>query len=89
MSIDPHAEMPHEPAPPEPRKLLPEPEALVRGVGLAGVAVAAAWLARASFRANWLLTPVAAVFVAVGILAGWAGAIHLTGGEKFDDHPFV
>ena len=23
------------------------------------------------------------------ILAGWAAAIHLTGGEKFDDHKFV
>jgi len=24
-----------------------------------------------------------------GFLAAWAAAIHLTGGEKFDDHPWV
>jgi len=24
-----------------------------------------------------------------GVFAAWAAAIHLTGGEKFDDNPFV
>lgn len=87
--MDSHSEMPHEPAPPEPRRLLPEPEAFVRGVALAGVAVGAAWVALSSLRASWLLTPVAAIFGGASVLAGWAAAIHLTGGEKFDDHPFV
>lgn len=89
MTIDPHSEMPHAPAEPEPRKLLPEPDALARGVALAGVAVVSGWAAMSSLRASWLLTPVAAVFGGASLLAGWAAAIHLTGGEKFDDHPFV
>jgi hypothetical protein len=33
--------------------------------------------------------PVALVLGAGGLLAAWAAAIHLTGGEKFDDHPWV
>lgn len=87
--MDSHGELPHGPAEPEPRKLLPEPEALVRGVALAGVAVVAGWVALSSIRASWLLAPVAAIFGGASVLAGWAAAIHLTGGEKFDDHPFV
>ena len=84
-----HSLPPHEPAPPEPRRLLPEPETLVRGAGLAALAVAAGWAAIASWRVSWFLAPASAAFGAASLLAAWAAAIHLTGGEKFDDHPFV
>jgi len=84
-----HAEMPHEPAPPEPRFRVPPADQLVRGTGLAAAALGTAWLALAALRANWLLAPVAAGLGALGALSAWAAAIHLTGGEKFDDHPFV
>ena len=84
-----HSAPPHEPAPPEPRRLLPEPETLVRGAGLAALAVAAGWAALASWRVSWVLAPASAVLGAGSLIAAWAAAIHLTGGEKFDDHPFV
>lgn len=84
-----HGEAPHEPAPPEPRFQPPSVEMVVRGAALAGVAVAAGWGALSAMRTSTLLAPVSAVLTVVSILAGWAAAIHLTGGEKFDDHPFV
>lgn len=84
-----HNAPPHEPAPPETRRLLPEPETFARGIALTALAVGAAWAALASVRVSWILAPAAAALGAAGILAGWAAAIHLTGGEKFDDHPFV
>lgn len=63
---------------------------LPQGLGLAGLALAALWLivkvAKASVLLVALLGPVLAV---VSVLAAWASAIHLTGGEKFDDHPWV
>lgn len=83
-------EWPHKPVPPEPRQLLPQREMLVRGLGLAGVSagVIAGGLAagRKSAPLGLLLVPVVAI---VSGLFGWAAAIHLTGGEKFDDHKWV
>ncbi len=84
-----HGGAPHEPAPPEPRFRPPSVEMVLRGSALAGLAIAAGWAAVASLRASFLFAPVAAALGATGLLAGWAAAIHLTGGEKFDDHPFV
>lgn len=84
-----HGEAPHEPAPPEPRFRPPSPEMVVRGTALAGLAVAAGWGAVSAMRASVLFAPLSAVLGATSVLAGWAAAIHLTGGEKFDDHPFV
>ena len=86
---DPHGGAPHEPAPPEPRFRPPSMEMVVRGTALAGLAVAAGWGAVSAIRASLLFAPLSAVLGAAGLLAGWAAAIHLTGGEKFDDHPFV
>jgi hypothetical protein len=86
---DPHAGMPHEPAPPEPRFRVPPADQLVRGAALGGMAVAAAWLAAGSVKAHWALAPAGLVLAGMSVVAGWAAAIHLTGGEKFDDHPFV
>ena len=80
----------HEPPPPKPRELIPDPGGFVRGLGLAAVAAAALWAAWMLFRLiGWLATPVAGVLGAVALLSGWAAAIHLTGGEQFDDHPWV
>ncbi len=83
-------EWPHKPAPPEPKRLLPEWPLLSRGLALAAAA-GAAWAA-----AGWLVrrAPLAGSLPAVGLagvgaLFAWAAAIHLTGGEKFDDHPWV
>jgi hypothetical protein len=81
--------MPHEPAPPEPRWRMPQRAMLVRGAGLAALATVAAWFGIASARTSWLLAPVTIGLGAVSLLAAWAAAIHLTGGEKFDDHPFI
>jgi hypothetical protein len=33
--------------------------------------------------------PFALAGIAAGIASIWAGVIHLTGGERFDDHPFL
>jgi hypothetical protein len=69
--------------------LVPEPPLLVRGLALAGLALAAGWSAVQVGRTSWLLAPVAMFLGAAALLSGWAAAIHLTGGEKFDDHPWV
>lgn len=81
--------MPHEPAEPEPRRLIPEGPLLLRGLALAAVALAAGWLGVASVQKSWLFAPMGAALGGVSLLSAWAAAIHLTGGEKFDDHPFV
>lgn len=82
-------ELPHEPAPPEPRFRPPPPDQVGRGIALGALAVGAGWLALAAARTHWLLAPVTLVFAAAGVLSAWAAAIHLTGGEKFDDHPLI
>ncbi len=43
-----------------------------------------------AFRKHHVLgLPFALATVGGGIAAIWAGVIHLTGGERFDDHPFL
>lgn len=85
-----HGELPHEPAPPEPRRIIPERPMLVRGLGLALLAAGGLWGAMLLARNGpWLVKPLALLPGVIGVLAGWAAAIHLTGGEKFDDHPWV
>ena len=82
-------EWPAKPVPPEQDRLLPEWAMLWRGLALAWLAVvfvAAGWRA---VRVSVLLAPVTLAFAAGAFLAAWAAAIHLTGGEKFDDHELV
>lgn len=81
----------HDPAPPPPRVTVPDAGSVARGAGLAGLAAVAAMGAVVSVqRFGWLLAaPVAAILGFAGVLAAWAAAIHVTGGEKFDDHPWV
>ena len=33
--------------------------------------------------------PLALPLAALAFLSAWAAAIHLTGGEKYDDHPWI
>lgn len=83
-------EWPHKPAPPEPKRLLPEREMLWRGLGLAAVAaVAFGGIPKVLGRFGLAAAPLAVLLGAMGVLAAWAAAIHLTGGERFDDHPWV
>lgn len=93
MSVEVHGSpdgMPHDAPEPEPRWQMPDRSMLIRGVGLAGLGVAGFGAAAAVVqKGGWLLAPVAAAFAGAGVLAGWAAAVHLTGGEKFDDHPWV
>jgi hypothetical protein len=82
-------EVPHEPAEPETWRL-PDRALLVRGVALVGLAVGGfAGAVTIAQRAGWVAAPAVALLSGAGLLALWAGAIHLTGGEKFDDHPWV
>jgi hypothetical protein len=36
-----------------------------------------------------VFVPLALPLAVIAVLGAWASAIHLTGGEKFDDHPWV
>lgn len=80
----------HEPAAPDaPFDYLRNP-LLPQGAGLAGLALAALFLLAKLWRVHWMLGVVALPLLGVATLfAAWAAAIHLTGGEKFDDHPWV
>ncbi len=82
-------EWPAKPGEAEPPRLIPEWAMLWRGLGLAGLAIALIWAAATSFRASWLLAPVSALLAIGSFLSAWASLIHLTGGERFDDHPWV
>jgi hypothetical protein len=83
---DGHAFLP----PPQPRRIIPEFAMLWRGLGLLALAFGAfAGAVAAARHSPWLAVPGVPVMSLAGLLAGWAAAIHLTGGEQFDDHPFV
>lgn len=85
-----HGGAPHPPAPPEPRHLLPPWPVFIRGVGLLAMALTFIALAWKALRVSLILgAPFSLVLAVSGFLAAWAAAIHLTGGEKFDDHPWV
>ncbi|HXU25569.1 MAG TPA: hypothetical protein VN697_16215 [Tepidiformaceae bacterium] len=80
----------HEAASPPPKVQLPDAGSVVRGLGLGAISVAAFATAVVTVqRLGWLAAPIAGVLGLGGLLAGWAAAIHITGGEKFDDHPWV
>jgi hypothetical protein len=61
-----------------------------RGLGLLFLALVALWATGRSVRALGVLAaPIAPLTFAIAVLAAWAGVIHVTGGERFDDHPAV
>ena len=83
-------EWPHKPAPPEPRRLLPEWPLLSRGLALgAAAATLLAGSALAVRRGPLTAVAIAPAMTVVAALFAWAAAIHLSGGEKFDDHRWV
>lgn len=90
-----HAEMSlhpfeHEAAPPEERKLVRSPAVVARGVGLGALAAGFAGLAAIAMRKfGWFGAPAGVAGAAGALLSGWAALIHLTGGEKFDDHRWI
>jgi uncharacterized SAM-binding protein YcdF (DUF218 family) len=70
------------------RIALPAFAMLWRGLGLLGMAIVSlAGLVSIVRAGTWLLAPLVGVFALAAVLSGWAAAIHLTGGEKFDDRP--
>ncbi len=72
------------------RRVIPEFAMLWRGLGLLTLAAGAfAGAIGATRHGAWLAVAGVPVMGLVGLLAGWAAAVHLTGGEQFDDHPFV
>lgn len=92
---DPHAALglhpfEHEPAPPEGRKLVRNPAVVLRGAGLAALtAVFVSFAAAAMRKFGWIATPAAVLAGGGAVLSAWAALIHLTGGEKFDDHRWI
>ena len=80
---------PHPPAPPEERRLIPQPAFLVRSAGLGALAVAALAGTVGLLKASLWFTPVAGVTAAVAGLAAWGALVQFLGGEKVDDHPWV
>lgn len=82
-----HDGTPHPPAPREPRDLLPPWPIFIRGLVLLAMAFTLIAFAWKVVRLSLILgAPVSVVLGVAGLLAAWAAAIHLTGGEKFDDH---
>jgi len=88
MNVEGH-DAPHPPADAAPRRVLPPFALLWRGLALIALAAAAFLGAGEAARRSWLLLPVASALGLAGFLAAWAGLIEVTGGEKFDDHPWV
>lgn len=67
-----------------------QPELVARGaaLGLAGLVSAGLGL-RVARSAGLIGVPIALAGLVAGFLFAWAAAIHLSGGERFDDHPFL
>lgn len=89
MTLEGHEGAPHPPADPDPRKLLPPFALLWRAVLLLLGAGIAFLVAKEAVQYSWWLAPIGLAAAFVGVLAAWAGLIEITGGEKFDDHPWV
>jgi hypothetical protein len=74
---------------------LPDVARFQPGLALRGVVLVLAGLGMLSgglktFRKHHVLgLPFAVAGVAGGVTSIWAGVIHLTGGERFDDHPLL
>lgn len=76
--------------PPQPRRVIPEFPMLWRGLAFAGLAAGAvAGAVLAARQSVALAVPAVPLGGVIALFAAWAAAIHLTGGENFDDNPFV
>lgn len=79
----------HGPAEPEPRRLLPERQMLVRGVALGALAIVLMRAGCGAIVRSRVLAPAGIALAGGAVLAAWAAVIHFAGGERFDDHPFI
>lgn len=80
---------PHPPAPPDERRLVPQPAFLVRAAGLAGLTLGLTAGAVALLRVSAWLVPFAVVLTGAAFLSAWGTVVQWLGGEKVDDHPWV
>ena len=62
---------------------------VVRGLAMAGAAGALGLASVKLARLGSVAVLAGAVLAAAALLMSWASAIHVTGGERFDDHPWV
>jgi len=67
----------------------PDGQSLASGLGLAALGGGLCWAGLSAAGRSWLLAPFGLALAVTGLCAGWAAAIHLTGGEEFDDHPLL
>lgn len=88
MSLEGHG-IPPPPTEASPRRVLPPFALMWRGLVLLALAGVALLVAEEAVRRSWFLVPLSFVLGIGGLLAAWAGLIEVTGGEKFDDHPWV
>jgi hypothetical protein len=80
----------HDPVPPVRRFERPDNGSLVRAIGLLVLSLGSFFGAVNSLtHFGTIMAPVAAVLGTVGMLSMWGAMIHVTGGERFDDHPWV
>ncbi len=81
---------PHEPAPKVPRFERPDNGSLIRAIALFVLSIVSFFGAVNSLtHYGTIMAPVAGILGTVGILSMWGALIHVTGGERFDDHPWV
>lgn len=67
---------------------LPPPDQVLRGLALCGLSFGLFRAAgKLAWRTGFLGWPPAGALCVGAFLAAWAAIIHLTGGERFDDHP--
>ena len=86
----PHHEGQLEPKPAAPTSRIPAWQTLFRGLALLTLtALTVAGTILAGRLSGWLLIAVVPVTAPIALLATWGAAVQLTGGEKFDDHPWV
>lgn len=76
--------------PPKQRFERPDNGTLARAIAFLGLSVGSFFGAVYSMtHYGTLASPIAALLGTAGILSMWAAMIHVTGGERFDDHPWV
>ena len=85
-----HAEGQFEPKPPVRSSRIPAWQILFRGLALLLLALVVSALVMFAGRLSpWVAIAVLPAAVPVVLLAVWGALVQLSGGEKFDDHPWI